>query len=153
MNKIYILSILFFTGLGCSKDFLERYENRVQGTWQLVDVDRRGFGGSLSHLPFIDGQFTFSEGGQLVYLNSAGAIYKGNWDIRREWRRGNCDTDSDGDTRCDDQQVKTLFVTAVDFSSQDVKSEYFNEMVFTGTNRFKAFVHSGLHTYVFHFRR
>jgi hypothetical protein len=153
MAKIYLFILLSFTVTACSKDFLERYENRIEGAWRLTDVDRRGLGGDLDHLPFRDGEFTFTEGGRLEYRTGSGVVYQGSWDIRKEWRPGNCNTDSDGNRDCDNNQVRTLHINAIDFISQDVKSEYFDEMLFTGTNRFKAFVHSGLHTYVFHFRR
>jgi hypothetical protein len=153
MKKIYPLLLVLVAISGCSKDLLKRYENRVQGVWRLTDVDRRGIGGSLSHLTFTEGEFTFTDGGQFSYVNGSGATYKGSWYIRREWRSGNCSTNDNGSTNCNDRQVNTLHITAVDFISQDVKTEYFDDMLFTGTNRFNAFIHSGLHTYIFHFRR
>lgn len=147
MKKLYSFSVvlaLCFLAAGCSKDFLKRYEDRIDGgVWRLTDVDRQGFGGSISHLPFTGGQFTFYENGGLRYVNENGREYTGTWDIRREWR-------SDGDN---DEQVKALHITAVDFAGQDIRSEYFHEMVFTGTDRFKAYIYSGFHTYVFRFRR
>lgn len=153
MKKIYLLVLVCTTFAGCSKDFLKQYDTRIKGTWQLVDVDRIGIGGSTSNLTFTSGQFTFSDGGSLRYVDPSGEIYNGSWDIRKEWRRGDCHTDDDGDRNCDDKRVKTLQVTVINFSGQDVKSEHFDEMVFTGTDRFKAYIYSGLHTYVFRFRR
>ncbi len=90
MKKIYFLApgmffLSFFTG--CSKDFLRSYEHRIEGSWRLIDVDRTGIGGSTSNLPFRDGVFTFSENGEFEYINNVGEIYKGSWDIRREWIR------------------------------------------------------------------
>ncbi len=153
MKKIYCFVLLSIFIAGCSKDVLKRYEKRIEGVWQLVDVDRVGIGGSTSNVTFSDGQFTFSRDGQLKYTDNAGNAYNGSWDIRREWRRGSCNTDDNGNRNCDDKQVKTLRITAINFTSQDVKTEYFDEMVFTGTNRFNAYVYSGFHTYVFRFRR
>lgn len=153
MKKIYPLVLLLFVVAGCSKDFLKRYESRIVGTWRLVDVDRNGIGGSSSNQTFTEGEFVFSENGDLLYTTSAGDVYNGSWDIRRERRSRGCSTDNNGNTDCDNSQVKTLFITAVNFASQHIKTEYFDEMIFTGTNRFKTYIHSGLHTYVFYFRR
>lgn len=141
MKKIYTLALICFLFAGCSKDFLKRYEDRVEGTWRLVDVDRNGIGGTLNHLPFTEGQFIFTDGGGLRYINQAGTVYNGNWDIRRQWNGR------------DDDRVKTLRITAVDFSSQDIKSEFFHKIVFTSTDRFIAYIYSGAHTYIFRFRR
>jgi hypothetical protein len=148
MKKIYPLVIVAFLLSSCSKDSFKSYDRRIVGTWQLVDVDRSGFGGSISHLPFQDGQFIFGDNGDLTVNLPSGASYKGSWDIRKEWRPGNCD----GNGNCD-REVHTLFVTAVDFISQDIKSENFDEMEFTSTNHFKAHVNADFHTYSFRFRR
>lgn len=153
MKKLYPFFLICICFAGCSKDFLKQYDTRIKGSWQLVDIDRIGFGGSISNLPFTGGSFTFSDGGSLRYVDPSGEVYNGSWDIRKEWRRGNCSTDDDGDRNCDDKRVKTLHITAISFSGQDVRSEYFDEMVFTGTDRFKAYINSGFHTYVFRFRR
>ena len=156
MKNIYLLAVgIFFLSFftGCSKDFLRSYEHRIEGSWRLIDVDRTGIGGSTSNLPFKDGVFTFSENGELEYVNNVGEIYKGSWDIRREWVRGNCSTNEDGSRQCDDRNVRSLHITSVNFQTQDVRSEYFNEIVFTNTNRFKAFIHNSFHSYVFRFVR
>lgn len=153
MKKIYPLLFLFLFTAGCSKDFLKRYEKRIVGTWQLVDVDRVGLGGSTSSLPFRDGEFVFGESGQLKYTDNSGNIYNGSWDIDRRWAGTDCYIDEYGHRNCNNKNVKSLYLTAVDFVSQDIKTEHFDEMVFTGTNRFKAYIYSGFHTYVFRFRR
>jgi len=148
MKKIYSILFVSFLLAGCSKDFLKSYENRIEGVWRLVDVDRRGFGGSISQLPFQSGQFTFRDGGQLDYQDDAGNLYEGSWDIRREWVSGNCNGNN-----CDDRQVKALNIVAINFLTQEIRSEYFEEMQFTGTDRFNAYIYSGAHTYIFRFRR
>lgn len=155
MKKIYSLTFLLTTLLlaGCSKDFLKRYEKRIEGTWQLTDVDRLGFGGSTSGVTFSDGLFTFSENGELEYVSTSGQLYQGSWDIRRDWVSGQCYTDENGNYQCDDRDARSLHITAVDFTNQDVRSEFFNEIIFTGTNRFKAYIYSGTRSYVFRFRR
>lgn len=148
MKKIYSLTLLLAVLLlsRCSKDFLKRYEERIEGTWELVDVDRAGIGGGSGSFAFTNGRFTFSENGDLEYVSPPGQVYQGSWDIRHDWVGGQCDD-------CDDRRVRSLHITAVDFANQDVRSEFFNEMVFTGTNRFKAYIYSGVRTYVFRFRR
>ena len=153
MKKIYSFVLLYFFITGCSKDFLDSYDNRVEGTWSLTDVDRRGLGGSISHLPFTDGQFVFSDGGALIYASSTGTTYRGSWDISHRRVSGGCSIDENGNQDCTDRHVRALHITAVDFTTQDVKTEYFDEIVFTGTNKFKAFIYDGAHTYVFHFKR
>jgi hypothetical protein len=156
MKGIYLLSILvFFSSLfvGCSKDFLKRYEERIQGTWNLIDVDRIGFNGSTSGLPFRDGQFTFSDEGSLEYVSTAGDTLQGSWDLRKRWMTGNCYKEDNGNYNCDDRYVRSMQINAINFITQDVRSEYFDEIIFTGTNRFKAYIYTGFSTYVFRFRR
>jgi hypothetical protein len=155
MKKLYFLSLLLPTLLfsGCSKDFLKRYEDRIEGTWQLTDVDRLGWGGSTGDVVFRDGLFTFSDNGKLEYISSSGQVYQGSWDMRREWVRGNCYTNEDGYSDCNDRYVSSMHITAVDFATQEIRSDYFNEIVFTSTNRFKAYIYSGSRNYVFRFRR
>ena len=53
----------------------------------------------------------------------------------------------------DDERLQSLQVTAIDFTNQHVLSEYYDDLNFTGTDRFKANTVSGTHTYVTHFRR
>jgi hypothetical protein len=141
MKKIYItcnaICLLFL--LGCSKDFLKSYERRIVGSWLITDVNRVGLGGSTDHLPFKQGTLVFNDDGSLNYTNASGAIYKGSWDIRKK--------------NVDDEKVQSLQITAVDFSNQNVLTEYYDDLTFTGTNHFKATINSGAHTYVTHFRR
>ena len=142
MKKIYttslLISFLFFSG--CSKDILKSYDERIIGDWKITDVNRVGFGGNIDNLPFKDGTFTFRGDGSLTYVNSNGAVYKGSWEIVKKWY--------------DDQDVRrSLQITAVDFTNQNVLSEYYDDVNFTGTNRFKANIISNFHTYVTHFRR
>lgn len=132
----------------CSKDFLKPYEERIEGSWSLIDVDRRGLNGSTGGLPFRDGTFIFSENGNLEYISTAGETYQGSWNLRKRWMRGNC---NDGD--CSDRYVRSLQIHAINFTTQDVITEYFDEIKFTGTNKFRAFIFSGASTYVYRFSR
>lgn len=149
MKKLY--STLLVAGMlalftGCSKDIFKNYEDRIEGTWRLDDVDRLGFGSSS--LTFTEGRFRFLPAGKLEYTDRFGGVYQGSWDIRKQTIRGNCDN---GD--CDDRNVRSLTITAVDFQTQDVKTEHFDEIQFTGTNKFNAFIYFNSRTYVFNFRR
>ena len=155
MKKFYFLILLFpaLLSLGCSKVFLKRYEDRIEGTWQLTDVDRIGWGGSTSGLNFRDGLFTFSDNGGLEYVSTSGQVYQGSWDMRRDWVRDRCYTNEDGYNECDDRYVRSMQVTAVDFTNQEIRSEYFDEIIFTSTNRFKAYIYTGSRSYVFRFKR
>jgi hypothetical protein len=153
MKKIY--PILFTTLIlsSCSKDVFKSYENRLIGTWHLVDVDRRGFGGSLSQLPFTSGDFTFQEGGRLVYNDPGGAVYEGSWDLGYRRVSNGCSIDENGNQDCQERSVRSLHLTAIDFNNRDVKSENFEEINFTSSDRFKARIQIGLHSYIFIFRR
>jgi hypothetical protein len=147
MKKIYSsllipLALVLFTG--CSKDILKNYEDRIEGTWRLDDVDRLGFGSSS--LTFTEGRFIFSPGGKLEYTDRFGGTYQGSWEIRKRRIQGNCN-------ECDDQTVRSLSITAIDFATRDVKTENFDDIKFTGTNKFNAFIHYNARTYVFRFRR
>ena len=141
MRNVYTLVLAFLTlplYYSCSKDFLKPYDDRIIGTWKITDIDRFGIGSSKS-LSFFEGDLiTFSDNGELI-ATSTGNTYRGSWDIRKEYT--------------DDKTMRSLHITAVDFNNQNVRSEFFNDMAFTNTNRFKAFIHSGARTYVFHFLR
>ncbi len=147
MKKIYSLIIFFSIVLicGCSKDFLKSYDRRIIGTWRISDVNRVGLGGDIDNLPFTGGTFTFYENGSLDYVNSANIIFKGTWDLKkkRNYDNGNGN----------DAQLHSLQITAVDFASQQVLGEYYDDINFVGTNHFKAIIISNFHTYVTHFRR
>jgi hypothetical protein len=141
MKKIYTISIVAFIVLfsGCSKDFLKSYNKRIVGTWNIDYVNVIGLGGSSSNLPFNNGSITFFANGSLEYSNSANRIFKGTWDIVKKTQG--------------DEFLRSLQVSAVDFTSHEVLTQYYDDMNFTGTNRFKATINSNLHTYVTHFSR
>lgn len=134
MRKLYTVLIVSLTLLSsCYKD----YDERIIGNWKLEDVDKVGFGNSSSNLPFRDGNFTFNDGGELIYTTINGEVYQGTWRIRNE---------NNGE-----EVTQSLQVTAVNFTTQEVRSEYFNDIKFTRKGRFKAYVSSGYNTYVFYF--
>jgi hypothetical protein len=141
MKKIYLLLFpaLCILAVACSKDFLKSYDKRIEGgIWELYDVNSFGIGSGYS-LPFTSGRFRFFDNGEMEYEDNQGNLYRGSWNIRKEYRS--------------DETVRQLHVTAVDFQTQRVISETFDNMVFTGTNRFKAFVYAGAKTFTFKFKR
>ena len=155
MKKIYFFAALIFTSFifsACSKDVLKPYDDRIEGDWTLIDVDRIGFGGGPS-LDFAKGYFHFDESGKFEYRDGSGGFYEGNWDIRKEWMRGNCYTEEDGNYSCNDRYVRNLRIDATDFQTRDTKSEFFDELKFTATNRFRAIIYAGTRTYIFRFKR
>ncbi len=108
------------------------------GNWQITDIDDYGFG-NFNNLPFQEDEtFSFAEEGRLIHT-SAGKTYEGSWDVRKEHR--------------DEKTIQSLHITAIDFATQDVKTEYFNDVAFTTSNRFKAFINNGTKVYVYHFVR
>ncbi|MEO5998170.1 MAG: hypothetical protein ABIN89_15605 [Chitinophagaceae bacterium] len=141
MKRLYALALLLSPVLffGCSKDFLKSYDNRIIGTWRITNVNKVGLGGNSNNLPFTSGTFTFHENGSLSYVNSANVSFTGSWQIDR--------------TEINDQTVRRLQITAIDFSNQELLSEFYDDMNFTSTNHFKANINSGFHTYVTHFHR
>jgi hypothetical protein len=138
MKKLYIFSILsltMFISNSCSKDFLKAYEDRIEGTWKLEDIDKRGIGGDIDNLPFREGGiFEFQNGGALVFTDVNGDQYSGSWDIERAYY--------------EDNYVRSLHLAVVNFTTQQVRSELFEEIRFTGTNRFNGFIRQGMRTYV-----
>lgn len=139
MKQIYSLAILFVFLSGCSKDFLESFEDRIIGTWRIADVNRSGIGGRDHHLPFTSGNITFHENGTLTYVNASNVTYKGSWELDKRIR--------------DDESFRILQITAVDFANQEVLSEYYDDMNFAGTDHFKTTLSSGFYAYTTHFRR
>jgi hypothetical protein len=141
MRVFYALAFLSVLLLspGCSKDILKSYDKRVLGTWEIIDIDRFGFN-EPDALPFKETDlFTFDTDGALT-IERAGSTYHGSWDIQRI-KNG------------DDEETKALHITAIDFNNQQVRAEFFNDMRFTNTNRFTAFINYNTRTYVYRFLR
>ncbi len=153
MKKLYSLSALLMTILlftSCSKDFLKPYDDRIVGTWTLTDVDRIGWGST--NLNFTEGRFTFYSTGKAEYEDGYGGFYEGRWDIRKH-QITDYYIDENGNEVYNNNTMRSLTINVTDFVTHDVRSEYFDDIVFTGTNSFKAFLYDGQRTYVFKFRR
>ncbi|MEO6915901.1 MAG: hypothetical protein ABI151_09850 [Chitinophagaceae bacterium] len=141
MKKIYTLSIFLSLILlfGCSKDFLKSYDNRIIGTWRITDVSRIGLFGDADKLPFKSGTFDFNEDGSLTYVNTANVLYQGRWDIVKKV--------------IDEKTVRSLQVSAINFTNHEILSAYYDDMNFLSTNHFRSETVSTFITYVTHFRR
>jgi hypothetical protein len=131
-----LLLLIVLLNIGCSK---ESFDQKIVGTWNIVDVDRHGSGSDPSHLPFREGQFTFNSDGTLTYTK-AGVTYNGNWNIERK--------------TIGESYVQALEITAIDFPSQVVLGEYYDDINFSDRgSRMKACIHEGRHSYTTHFRK
>lgn len=137
LTLLVLLASLFV--VGCSKDVLKRYDDRIVGTWRIADVKKYGIGGSVSNLPFNGGTFHFYEDGTLTYINEYNDVYDGQWDIRKIVR--------------DDNTIHRLEISAVNFNTQEILSEFYDDMNFVGTNRFNASINQTYNTFVTQFRR
>ena len=136
-SPILIITLVLFCG--CSKDILKSYDERIVGTWQITDIDKVGIGSNASSLTFREGTFTFYENGTLEYVDTANTRYTGSWEINKRVINNNT--------------IRNLHVTAIDFTNQQVLTEIYDDMQFTGTNRFRGIIETGLHKYITHFRR
>jgi hypothetical protein len=156
MKKIYLWFLLagLFTSLGgCSKDFLKNYEDRIDdGTWELYDVDHWGAGSNMG-LSFTGGFFQFDPSGQLHYKDDAGNEYEGTWNMDWKEVNGSCTTDDNGNTTCTNRTVRTLQLAVVSFQTREMLTDYFDEILFTGTDRFRAYIYTQYKTHVFYFKR
>jgi hypothetical protein len=139
MKHLYAIAISASLLTSCSKDFLKPFEDRIVGTWQITDVNRVGVGGSSSEIHFREGAFTFNEDGTLEYIDANGDVYNGSWDIRKR--------------TIDNNIIRNLQITAVNFNSQTVLSEFYDEMNFRGTDHFVAKINTPFRTFVTHFER
>ena len=140
MKNLYLLSLIVLF-LGCSKDVLIRYDKRIIGSWRISDVKRTGLGGSTIDLPFKKGAtISFFADRTMTYTSPSGSVYKGNWDIQKDFENN-------------ENYQRALQLTAVDFSNQIVITEYFDEMNFRGSDHFVAFTQEGLQSYTTYFRK
>lgn len=136
--------VLAFLLSACSKDFLKSYDDRIVGTWRIDDIDRFGFGGSINDLPLKQGgSLTFMKDGTMTYVNPSGEFFKGTWDIQKK-------NVSAGD---ESTVYRSLQITAVNFTTQEVLGEYYDDINFVSTNHLKAWIYLNTRTYVTHLRR
>jgi hypothetical protein len=139
MKKIYFASLALLTLASCSKDFLKRYDDRIQGNWYISKVNRIGVGGNFEDLPYREGSFTFNGDRTLTYTDERGNVSNGTWDIQKRNVNGNV--------------VRTFQITTVNFNTQLMRSEFYDDMQFRSTNHFVATINTSLRSFVTHFRR
>jgi hypothetical protein len=139
MKKLYFVFIIFLL-FACSKDFLKSYDKRITGgQWYISNVDRFGIGLDAEGLAFREGTFVFERDGSLTYTDTQGNVSEGTWDIQKR--------------RINDKTIRTFQVTAIDFNSQRVRSQFYDDMNFRGTNHFVGHVNTTFGSFVTHFRR
>lgn len=138
-TRITVLLLIPLLSLSCSKDFLKAYEDRIVGSWTLIDVNRQGFVYNSNSLPFTGGRFEFFQSGQLRYTDEQNTVYTGSWIIEKR---------SNGD-----EWIQSLTVAVFDPVGLTNIAEYYDDINFTSTNRFTAQVRKSFGTYVSIFRR
>lgn len=142
MKKFYASVFIFslFISAGCTK----AYQDRIVGTWRIDDIDKFGIGGSISNLPFKEGgSFSFLDDGTMTYTNSSGSLFKGTWSIQKKV------LPDDDNSRV----YQSLQITAVNFTTQEVLGEYYDDIDFRGSNHIRAEKAIGSRKYVTHLRR
>ena len=139
MKKVYFASLSLLLLAGCSKDFLKRYDDRIEGSWYISKVNRIGIGGDFNDLPFREGSFTFNGDGTLTYTDDLGNVSNGSWNIQKR--------------NVNNEVIRTFQITTVDFNTQLVRSEFYDDMNFRSTNHFVATINTSFRSYVTHFRR
>ena len=139
MKKIYFASLTLLILTGCSKDFLKRYDDRIEGSWYISKVNRVGIGGDFNELAYREGTFSFNGDGTLTYTDVLGNTSSGTWDIQKR--------------NINSEVIRTLQITTVDFNTQIVRSEFYEDMNFRSTNHFVATINNSFRSFVTHFRR
>lgn len=147
-SKFYpflVLSLVFL--FSSCKKWLP--ENRVVGTWQLVDAEkRRAFCNQSFTTGYETGVFTFYDNGDATYRDAA-VTMTGSWNMR--------DIDggySDQDGNWQSQQRTDMLIKLYDFRSNRVLDWYFDYIDFrTSGNRLIGFVNGANYNYRYYFRK
>jgi len=145
MKKWYLPALLgaLLVFTGCSKDIFDRYEKKILGDWEAEGIDSYG-SGSLP-VNFGQGSYHFSGDKSFTFTNLRGIQYNGKWRIQRYGSTDDC-------SGCSSDNIRSLLVSAME-GSGDLKSDYFNQISFSGTDRFSATMMNGTRTGVLKFRR
>ena len=139
MKKLYVASAVLFMLAGCSKDFLKSYDRRIVGSWYISQVNRVGICGNFEELAFREGTFTFNRDGTLTFTDGSGNVSTGSWDIQKR--------------NINNEVIRTFQITTVDFNTQQVRSEFYDDMNFRSTDHFVAKINNPFRSFVTHFRR
>ena len=135
-----LLLVVAFTS--CTKHRLDKFNHRIIGSWNLVEINTFGLGNS--QIVFNGGSFTFNNDNTAVYYDRNNNTYYGNWFIDA-YRTTSTDSDGNTDTDVD-------FILSINVSNGGTKKyDSFEIPRFGNANRFKAKVHNSLNivTYVF----
>ncbi|SDC22286.1 hypothetical protein [Niabella drilacis] len=131
---------------GCSKDFFKPYSERIIGRWELYDTNKIGLGSS--RIVYSEGSFQFSSDGSFFYTRRSGAQYAGTWRLKKYTVTV---TNSEGQQSS--EQKHSLLLSATNIEDQQVLAENFDDLNFTGTDRFKAEVSNNFNTVTYKFKR
>ncbi len=141
---VLLLAVLFFSS--CKK---WRPENRIIGSWKLVEVEkRRLFDKETIRVGYEPGTFVFNENGTATYTD-ASVQMTGSWEMRRE-NTGYYDADGNWQTN-----GKTVFrVRLYNFSANRVIDWYFDRIDFRNSgNKLFAFIDGASYNYRYDFRK
>lgn len=138
--RFLFLFLITFVLFGCTKQRLDKFNNRIVGNWKLVEVNTFGIGNS--NIVFDGGSFSFNEDNSLTYYDRTQNVYTGNWYI-------------DAYTYTDDNgNSESEFILTLDVSNGKMRK--YDEMEMPGfgnVNRFKAKVRHDLNTVTYVFER
>ncbi|HMR82261.1 MAG TPA: hypothetical protein PKE30_03985 [Niabella sp.] len=136
--RAFTISLLLLTLVGCTKYKLEKFNNRIAGNWNLVEINTFGLGSS--HIVFNGGSFSFRSDNSATYYDRNNTVYNGTWYIDAYTH-----TDSEGDS-------DTEFILTIDVANgNSIKFDKLEIPRFGNANRFKAKVYNAANvvTYVF----
>lgn len=128
MKKLYLLLIPFL--FSSCLVFRVNYEDKIAYTWKLERVKTSRWD-KAENMTFSGGVFRFYPSGNLEYANEQGRVYTGSWKMR--YIRVQT-SDSSGST------ATNLYVTVVDFENHELKSEIFDDLIFSGPDAFRAYL-------------
>jgi hypothetical protein len=141
-SKLYLLPLLFFLIINTScKKWLP--ENRIVGSWRLVDVEKKRLFSNESILTgYESGIFVFNDNGTTDYTDANGQM-TGTWTMRK--RRG-------GGEGEDIQTV--LIVHLHDFANNRLLDWYFDRVDFRNSgDKLFTFIDGVSYTYRYDFRK
>jgi len=146
--KFYLLTLIFCSVLftNCKKWYPE---NRIEGTWKLVEVQKRKLLSNDIYLTgYESGSFVFNANGNASYTDAAGVL-TGTWSMHRS---DDGYYGSDGNWHGD---RKTIFIVHVNnFAANRVIDWYFDNIDFRGSgDKLFAYIDRGSYTYRYDFRR
>lgn len=136
--RAFTISLLLITLVSCTKYKLEKFNNRIVGNWNLVEINTFGLGSS--HIVFNGGSFSFRSDNSATYYDRNNVVYNGSWYIDAYTY-----TDSDGDR-------DTEFILTIDVANgNNIKFDKLEIPRFGNANKFKAKVYNAANvvTYVF----